>query len=130
MQNLKAGLLLILHLTAGASSELPLYEVTTAQSWASVPSLGADVRLGDIRAVLKLTSSVGPAVGNSSIVRGQIWWRRRDPDPQLKAVVVTTESGALVTSSRVEASEYGCGVISLDTAEYPTETTFYAYWLY
>jgi hypothetical protein len=63
--------------------------------------------LGDVRIRLHVTASVAQ---HSRITTAQIFWRRRDHTPQIKAVVVTDAAGAQVQSS-VSALQSGCGVV-------------------
>jgi hypothetical protein len=76
---------------------------------------------GDIRARLQISEA---DAGAGQPVIAQIWWRRRDPRPENKTVVITDEQGAIIrsTSFLVEAS---CGVISfVPTAASKTKTYF------
>ena len=57
------------------------------------PAKKQGLLLGDIRARLHVDATTAAAGGP---VTAQIFWRRRDPNPHLKAVVVTTAAGAQV----------------------------------
>ena len=57
------------------------------------PAKEQGLLLGDIRAKL-VVDAVAATAG--ATVTAQIFWRRRDPNPHLKAVVVTTKAGAQV----------------------------------
>ena len=57
------------------------------------PAKKQGLLLGDIRARLHVDEVTAAAGGP---VTAQIFWRRRDPNPHLKAVVVTTAAGAQV----------------------------------
>ena len=68
--------------------------------------------LGDIRAKLHVPTEVAQA---TTEVTAQLFWRRRDHNPGLKAVVVTDAAGVQVPSS-VVALQAGCGVIKFEHA--------------
>lgn len=74
---------------------------------------GSTAYSGDIRARLELSDE---EAANGQPVTAQIWWRRRDPRPENKSVIITDESGNMLpsTSHLVEAA---CGVISFVPTE-------------
>jgi hypothetical protein len=63
---------------------------------------------GDVRARLLLTDA---DIHSAQPVTAQIWWRRRDPRPENKSVIITDELGAIVASIS-HLVEAACGVIS------------------
>ena len=66
--------------------------------------------LGDIRAKLHVTAELAEAGAEAT---AQIYWRRRDPNPGLKAVVVTDSDHRQVASS-VVALQAACGVVKFE----------------
>ena len=76
---------------AAAAANFPLYPIVTAPSWPA-PSLGG-LYLGDIRAHVRCPASATTAGGNAT---AQIWWRRRDPLPQVKGIIVKNADGTTV----------------------------------
>ena len=66
------------------------------------------LRLGDVRARLHVSTAAANA---QSVITAQIFWRRRDHNVSLKAVVVTDDNGSQVRSS-VSVLERECGVIT------------------
>lgn len=122
--------------TAAAPSSFPLYTLgPNSTSWLRhLPpnpddsllhgAAGLTAYSGDIRARLVVAAdSLLPRYGGT--VTAQIWWRRRDPRPENKSVVVTDATGTIIpsTSHLVEAA---CGVISFDA---PEPGVYFAYYL-
>ena len=116
---------LALTLCALAASQpvLPLV-VAPAGTWAAPGSAACQGHYcGDIRAVVQLTSS--DIVGSSATV--QVWWRRRDPTPYNKSVLVTDASGVGLTVSSA-AIESDCGLITF-TSPSLAPGLYYLYYL-
>eukprot|EP00462_Mataza_sp_D1_P007298 CAMPEP_0175122530 /NCGR_PEP_ID=MMETSP0087-20121206/1765_1 /TAXON_ID=136419 /ORGANISM="Unknown Unknown, Strain D1" /LENGTH=1130 /DNA_ID=CAMNT_0016404173 /DNA_START=50 /DNA_END=3442 /DNA_ORIENTATION=+ len=84
-------------------SVLPVLPITTASDWPPVQQTD-HYHFGDIRAVVDVPSGTHEQ-------EVQVFWRRRDPAPAGKAVVVMDAAGnsVPVTSAVVEA---GCGLIT------------------
>ena len=78
---------------------------------------GHVVSLGDIRAVVQ-AHQAGP-------VSAQIWWRRRDPNPEVKAVIVTDESDSRWVPANAVV-EPDCGVVSFNA---PSPGVYHVYYL-
>ena len=74
------------------------------------PAALQGLRLGDIRAKLHVTAELAEAGAEAT---AQIYWRRRDPNPGLKAVVVTDAQHRQVASS-VVALQPACGVVKFE----------------
>eukprot|EP01052_Picozoa_sp_SAG31_P038703 SAG31_NODE_5220_length_2668_cov_1.470611_1_plen_197_part_00 len=94
---------------------LPLYRLMPNSSeWLrTLPKSQAESALtayaGDIRA--RLVVSEEDLEQQQGVVTAQILWRRRDPRPENKSVIVTDERGAIIPSS-AHLVETACGVIS------------------
>ena len=106
--------LIILVATTDGSPLLPVLPYTIAEpgSWPAAGSAicgpsGRGAFCGDVRAVL--------SVSNDSIVSGvataQIFWRRRDPHPELKRVIIIDPTGAPATVINAEV-EATCGLLN------------------
>jgi hypothetical protein len=78
---------------------------------------------GDIRARLVVAPADSP--GPRGVVTAQIWWRRRDPRPENKSVVVTDAAGTIIPSTP-HLVEAACGVISFSP---PHAGVYFAYYL-
>jgi hypothetical protein len=74
--------------------------------------------LGDIRAVINASSSAPATV--------QIWWRRNDVNPQVKAVVLTDSQGQRVATTSPPVVTSACGIIHFTP---PQPGIFFAYYL-
>ena len=74
------------------------------------PATMQGLLLGDIRAKLHVTAELAEAGAEAT---AQIYWRRRDPNPGLKAVVVTDSDHRQVASS-VVALQPACGVVKFE----------------
>ncbi len=111
-----------LAVAATALPLLPVPQISVAppRTW---PPLGAAACggtgasfCGDVRARL--------FVASAGATEAQIFWRRRDPTPELKSVILTDAVGnAVPSTSVVEAT---CGVVSFTA---PAPGTFFAYYL-
>jgi hypothetical protein len=77
------------------------------------------VALGDIRAVVYAKEADKP-------LRAQIWWRRRDTHPTLKAVIVTSADNVPITTAVAHLIEPDCGVVSFTP---PATGEYYVYYL-
>ena len=103
---------------------LPVLPLTPASSapWAAAGSAAcAGGFCGDVRA--RLVVGAGDIVGGQATA--QIFWRRRDPTPSNKSVLVTDASGkgVAVSAADVEAT---CGLVSFAAA---APGTYFAYYL-
>eukprot|EP00041_Stephanoeca_diplocostata_P030301 m.914599 g.914599 ORF g.914599 m.914599 type:complete len:97 (+) comp23730_c1_seq3:67-357(+) len=78
--------------------------VTTAASW---PKPAGDVFHGDIRARVEV-----PANTPAGEVRTQIFWRRRDPHPEVKGVIVMDSSDVAVSGAVPILIEQACGIVA------------------
>ncbi len=126
----RRGVGLLLFLLAGAAAARPqpqpLHPLRLAAAdgpaWpAPDPKTGR--KLGDVRAVLKVPAAAA-AAGTAASAR--IFWRRRDPFPALKAVVVTDSRGAVVPQPTRPQIRNSCGVVHFVPNR---DTTFYVYYL-
>jgi hypothetical protein len=84
------------------------------------------LRLGDIRAHVHVPVGVAAAAAGGSNVTAQIFWRRRDPSPHVKAVVVADAAGNQVRSS-VVVLQPACGVVQFEPAR--GGGSYYVYYL-
>ena len=109
---------------AAAAATLPVLPLEAASApWAAAGSAACSGGFcGDIRARLEVQA--GDVVGG--LATAQVFWRRRDPTPENKAVIVTDAAGAAVAvaSATVEST---CGVVSF--AAPAGGGTFFAYYL-
>jgi hypothetical protein len=82
------------------------------------PTVNGSVALGDIRAVVHAEAAGQP-------LTAQVWWRRRDSHPTIKAVIVTGADDVPLPSvaTHVEAD---CGVVSFTP---PAVGDYYVYYL-
>jgi hypothetical protein len=100
----------------GLCEGLPLLNISVAKSW---PNKTSDYSFGDIRAVVDVTS-------NSTSAIAQIFWRRRDNHPTVKAVLVADSTGKkMKVIGAVVQSE--CGVVTFQTKNGPGR--YYVYYL-
>jgi hypothetical protein len=101
---------------------LPLYSLSSnSTAWPQRNALGqAGLVLGDIRARVEVHNA------SALSATAQIFWRRRDPRPAKKTVVVTDASGAAVHSI-TSLLESGCGIVTFDTSG--ARGPFFAYYL-
>ena len=92
-----------------ASAQLPTLPIAPSLSgWAQGGSAACGKGFcGDIRAVLSLT----PSDISNDAATVQVFWRRRDPNPQNKSVIVTDASGAAL-SVTASAIAWDCGVVT------------------
>eukprot|EP00041_Stephanoeca_diplocostata_P030302 m.914684 g.914684 ORF g.914684 m.914684 type:complete len:1236 (+) comp23730_c1_seq7:171-3878(+) len=104
-----------------AVDQLPLYTVTTAASW---PKPAGDVFHGDIRARVEV-----PANTPAGEVRTQIFWRRRDPHPEVKGVIVMDSSDVAVSGAVPILIEQACGIVAFQHKGGSQDTTYYVYYL-
>jgi hypothetical protein len=81
-------------------------------------TVAGGVALGDIRAVVHAETAGKP-------LQAQVWWRRRDSHPTLKAVIVTSADDVPLpsTTTHVEAD---CGVVSFTP---PAAGEYFVYYL-
>ena len=111
--NRSATLLILIGLSlasAAAATPTPFFLPTTAADATTWPyPYNTTLYLGDLRAVVHVPPSVAASAGH---VRGTIWWRRRDPNPSIKAVVVTTANGTWLDGVTPLAQESDCGIIA------------------
>ena len=113
---LSASLLLL-----QGSALLPAPPLTLAPPGSWPAPRGDGLHLGDVRAVLVVNRSSG---GNDSVA-AQIFWRRRDAHPYLKAVVVTDSSHRWMPSSATVSA--GCGRVTFSPLS--GRGVYYAYYL-
>lgn len=106
---------------AGAASQLPVLPLIVSESgWTSQPISGGNF-FGDVRAVV----DVPP---NEASFTVQIFWRRRDPTPASKGViVVAASSNRTVPLESNPTIEPTCGVVTF-TPE-PEGGLYYVYYL-
>ena len=74
------GSLCLLDTVVSAQPNVPLYEILPAQTPWPQPIANKPI-MGDIRAVINATVA-------SVSVQTQIWWRRNDANPELKALTL------------------------------------------
>ena len=119
-------------LLAGQAPTLPLYKLmpnssawlrTLPKSHQGDPESGLTAYSGDIRA--KLVVSAEDLEPQTGMATAQIWWRRRDPRPENKSVIVTDDRGSIIPSS-AHLIETACGVISFAP---PQPGTYFVYYL-
>lgn len=129
---LAAAALLPLSRSTLAQAPLPLYKLmpnssawlrTLPKSHQGDPESGLTAYSGDIRA--KLVVSAEDLEPQTGVVTAQIWWRRRDPRPENKSVIVTDDRGSIIPSS-ARLVETACGVISFTP---PQPGTYFVYYL-
>ena len=88
--------------------------------------------LGNIRARVVVSTEL--LQSGASTATAQIWWRRRDDKPELKSVIVTDATGAIVHST-VTLIEGACGIVTFDITKAASDlnsvgdATFFAYYL-
>jgi hypothetical protein len=106
------------------AASLPVLPLEAASApWAAAGSAACRGGFcGDIRARL----SVAPGDIVAGVATAQIFWRRRDPFPANKAVIVTDAAGAAVAVLNSSVVESTCGVISFSAT---AGGTFFAYYL-
>ena len=102
--------LAVLALSASvASAALPVLPIATAaqNSWPAHGATCGGGYCGDVRAIVVL--SAGDIVSDSATV--QIWWRRRDPNPDIKGIIVLDDSlnGGFTVSA---STEKDCGLVT------------------
>lgn len=103
---------------ARAEPLLPLLPIQVAPTW---PANNGTFHYGEIRAELE----VGQSSGN---VEAQIFWRRRDPAPDTKALVVTDAKGKWMKLAGGESVvEAGCGIVSFEASS--GQGKYYVYFL-
>lgn len=120
--------LLFLSLATCAQAALPILPINVANSstWANPNSAACGGPgghyCGDIRARVEL--SANDVVNNEATV--QVYWRRRDPNPQVKGVIVTDESGSggFVVTADVTGD---CGIVSFARPGLSSGTYFIYY---
>ncbi len=93
------------------------------QTRSEAEAAGLTAYSGDIRA--RLVVSKGDLEPQAGAVTAQIWWRRRDPRPENKSVIVTDDRGTIIPSS-AHLVETACGVISFVP---PQPGVYFAYYL-
>ena len=88
------------------TGEQPLHPIALAalDDW---PAHRDDLYMGDVRATLSLSLKATIA----SEVTARIWWRRRDPYPELKAIFVTDDIGRAVAQTAVPQVSAPCGLV-------------------
>ena len=121
-------LLLALAFVGNATAQqLPVLPLSVATNpWPAAHSSacgGTDAFCGDIRVSLNVTQS--NIIFNAGVVTAQVFWRRRDPNPQIKKIFVLDPTGAAVNVSPVTV-EPTCGVFQFDAA---VPGVYYAYYL-
>ena len=101
---------------------LPLYSLSSnSTEWPQRNALGqANLVLGDIRARVEVHNA------SATVATVQIFWRRRDPRPSNKTVVVTDSSGTPVHSITA-LLESGCGIVTFDSSG--ASGPFFVYYL-
>ena len=106
---------------SGIDSSFPILDIVDVDT-SKWPAPSRDgLYLGDIRAVLNISSTV-----NKEPTTAQIFWRRRDANPSVKAVVVTDSDGNWIPAE-TSAVEAGCGVVSFRPSA--GAGIYYAYYL-
>jgi hypothetical protein len=100
-----------------AHMSFDLLNVSVASSW---PNKTSDHSFGDIRAVVDVTS-------DSATTTAQIFWRRRDNHPIVKAVLVTDSSGKAMQLVGAPVVQSGCGVVIFQPKSGPGR--YYVYYL-
>ena len=122
---LALSLSVVASLLYAASAQLPTLPIAPSLTgWAQAGSAACGkAYCGDIRAVLSLTPS--DISGNAATV--QVFWRRRDPNPQNKSLIVTDASGAALTVTAAAIAS-DCGVVTFSRAGL-SPGTYYLYYL-
>ena len=130
------GAALGLHSAAAAgAAAVPLYALglNTTEWLRQIPHPTNDPEAGrgsaytgDIRARLVVSQDdLALRGGPGQPVVAQIWWRRRDPRPENKSVVITDAAGAILPAT-VHLVEAACGVVSFSP---PKAGVYFAYYL-
>eukprot|EP00051_Salpingoeca_urceolata_P011338 m.140348 g.140348 ORF g.140348 m.140348 type:complete len:1261 (+) comp17082_c0_seq3:824-4606(+) len=101
----------VAEVVAAVANDAPVLPISLAPA-GSWPKYQKGMSHGDIRAVVRVT-----AVPADGMTEAQVWWRRRDDNPELKAVLVTTASGQAVKLASADI-ETACGVITFDSSQY------------
>lgn len=130
---LASSMLFVASATAASASAsaFPLYTLSqNSTTWVrNLPKGSADPESsltaysGDIRARL-VVSAADIQLGGGAVT-AQIWWRRRDPRPENKSVVITDDAGAILPST-AHLVEAACGVVSFAP---PKPGVYFAYYL-
>ena len=95
---------------------------TTASKWAWP-------HRGDIRAVITLTPATLLAAG-SGPVSARIQWRRRDANPEQKAVIVTDSAGAVLAGVSTPVLTLDHGVVTFTPAPPQASSANHTYFVY
>lgn len=121
--------LCLLGVSITLAQNLPILPITVANSstWAAPNSAACGgsggFYCGDIRARIVLSAS--DVINNAATV--QVYWRRRDPNPEIKGVIVTDESGAGGFDVTADVTS-DCGVVSF-TRPGLSAGTYFLYYL-
>lgn len=96
--------LCVLALAAAATAVLPILPMSIADTW--TPARPGGLYYGDTRAVVELPPSfTGP------IAAAQVFWRRRDPNPSVKEVIVVSAATQSPVSLINATIENTCGLV-------------------
>jgi hypothetical protein len=110
---------LVPHLGRNATSQ-PVHPLRLAAvgSW---PAPAGDLHLGDVRALVEVDAAAAAAAAPVSV---QIWWRRRDANPEVKSVVVHDAAGQPVAQPTAAQISASCGTVTF-TPDGATEYRIY-----
>ena len=130
------SLLLLLLLGTNGVNGIPLLvpvlplSVSYDNNWpiqgSAVCGDGAAAHCGDVRAVISLSQT---DIINNSTATVQIFWRRRDPNPSIKGLIVTDYqgTGGFTVSSSTILSD--CGFVTFTRSNKLTPGVYYIYYL-